>query len=131
MKIVIEGPPNYREIARRFPAAISDGVVFAWGDTIYNPSGAALTPDVVAHEQVHSAQQAGAPARWWGRYLVDDEFRLAQEVPAYRRQFQVVCSQHRNRSVRQRVHRALARELSSPLYGSLIGFDAAVRLIRE
>lgn len=131
MNVEIAGPPMWREVIERFPAALRDGVIFAWGDTIYNPSGAELTPDLIAHERVHSIQQtAGGPRAWWERYLVDAAFRLEREVPAYQRQYQVFCSQHRNRSVRQRANRVMARDLSGPLYGSLIDFDTAARLIR-
>lgn len=132
MRVVVERPPMYAEILERFPAAASAGVVFTWEDTIFNPSQTVLHQDLVAHEEVHSDQQApSGPRSWWERYLADDAFRLEQELPAYRRQYDVACSFIPHRSVRQTRLRLLALDLSSPLYGSLISFEQALRKIRS
>jgi hypothetical protein len=132
MNVVVDGPPMWREIAQRFPASITNGVVFTWGDTLFNPSGGEISEDLFAHEAMHTKQQeaAGGPEAWWKRYLVDAAFVLDQEARAYGRQFAWIRAHHRNRGRQARELHALARVLASPMYGSCCTFPAALKLIR-
>ena len=75
MRIVYESPPLFDEISARFKLP-PKGVIFAWGDIIYNPSRIDIPHQLIAHEAVHSRRQDGDPEGWWRRYLVDDVFRL-------------------------------------------------------
>lgn len=132
MRVVVDRPPMYSEIVERFPAAAKVGVVFTWEDTIFNPSRAVLHRDLEAHEEVHRDQQAlVGPRPWWKRYLAENAFRLEQEIPAYRRQYQVACSFIPYRTARQTKLRLLAQDLSSPIYDSMISLAAAIRAIRS
>jgi hypothetical protein len=54
-KIVKAYPPNYAAIKARFNPP--RGTVFAYGDTIYSPRVGELSADLIAHEEVHFAQQ--------------------------------------------------------------------------
>jgi len=132
MNVVIDLPPMYREIVRRFPAAMSNGVVFTWGDTLYNPSGTHIGPDLFVHEELHTAQQVwvGGPEAWWRRYFIDPAFVLDQEARAYGRQLAWIHAHHPNRGRRARELHQLARELASPIYGPCCTFAAAQKLIR-
>lgn len=103
--------------------ASKPGVIFTWGDTIYNPSGITVSNELKAHEGVHFSRQTNhTPAieGWWRRYIADVEFRLAEELPAHRAEYQAF--RNRVRCFRSRISfvTALSARLASPLYGSLI-----------
>lgn len=84
MNIVIAYPPNIAEIRTRFRLPPGAGIIFAYGDTIYNPDGISISPFLLAHEQTHQRQQGCDPAGWWHRYLADLPWRLDQELEAHR-----------------------------------------------
>lgn len=120
-------PPMFRQINAAFRVR-GKPVLFCWGDTIYNPAGITIHPSIRAHEAVHVQQQAGIdPELWWKRYIDDKGFRLDQEIPAHRAEYQwwVNCSDEWDLSALDRV----AARLCSPLYGSLIGHEEARRLL--
>jgi hypothetical protein len=108
-RVVNVRPPNYARIVETF-GPLPPSVVFAYGDTIYAPGASGpLPPDLVVHEETHFRQQAevGGPATWWERYLADPEFRLLQEVEAYRAQ--IAC--HPDRPSRRRCKARVAKDL--------------------
>lgn len=64
-------------------------VVITYGDTVY--AKYPLTEDIVVHEATHVRQQAGIGVEaWWEKYFMNEEFRLNQEVEAYRNQVQFI-----------------------------------------
>lgn len=83
-----EYPPNYQLLVDEFNPPKT--TVFVYGDTIYNPSGDEIPPDVVVHEKVHMKQQKefATPDLWYTKYIYDKSFRLEQEVEAYATQYQ-------------------------------------------
>lgn len=110
----------------------NDDVAFAYGDTVHVASGI-LAPDVEVHEQVHLNQQAeheGGAAGWWDDYFKDPEFRISQEVAAYKAQYHYIW---RNVRDRNRLHASLhklASYLSGPMYGKMVSMGEAMQLIR-
>lgn len=142
MRIVEAYPPLIEEIDAAFKVR-GKPILYAWGDTIFNPLGVAVPPELVAHEKVHgrrqlaalvdpqSPQLAEAAIRvWWMRYIADADFRLREEIHAHVAEFLSLCEQHAARWVSQRNMRrafaaAVARKLSAPLYGGLITFREA------
>lgn len=92
MKIEQKYPPNFQEINAIFP--YKDGYVYAYGDTIFNPSGREVPLDIQFHEKIHSLQQGNDPSLWWKRYLKDTEFRESQEIEAYAGQYQLIKKHH-------------------------------------
>lgn len=133
MKIVVGRPPNFEQIAAVFPIARGPGAIFTFGDTIFSPGGEHLvTPELKAHEGVHYSRQTGDLTKieaWWSRYLVDAEFRLAEELPAHRAEYRQFCAQHRDYNRRARFLHVIAARLAGPLYGGLITAAAARRSI--
>ena len=128
MRVLLERPPFFAEIDRAFGVA-GKPVIFAWGDTIYNPQSIVITPELEAHEKVHLARQGGDPLDWWTRYIADPAFRLSEELPAHRAEFAKFCTLQRDRNRRaMALHRAALR-LSSPLYGRLVDYREAKALI--
>lgn len=126
MKLIFDFPPNYDQIVAAV-GPLPPSVVFAYGDAVYSPSGAELPADLVAHEEVHLRQQAeiGGPEVWWERYLADRDFRLEQELEAYR----VQIAFHGDRAARRACFRRVARDLARPMYGSLVSAEQARRLL--
>lgn len=92
MKISTEQPPNIAEI--RLYMTPPQDAVFAYGDTIYCPSGDEIPPDVIIHEEVHQKQQENysSPEFWWTKYLLDPQFRYEQELEAYGEQYRYVSA---------------------------------------
>jgi hypothetical protein len=125
VRIVRGWPPNRAAIL----AALGDapaGAVYAYGDTIYSPSGGEISLHLLAHEAEHLRQQdaCGGPEAWWDRYLAAPAFRLEQEVAAYRAQLNAM-----NRSTRRQLLPKLARDLSSAMYGRVVAYQDALRLL--
>lgn len=130
MKVAVARPPNFERIAAVFPRAGNPGVIFAFGDTIFNPSGGEITPALFAHEGVHGERQGSDPEAWWERYLADKAFRLAEEIPAHQAEYRTFCAQGHGRTERRRYLAIIAGRLASPLYGHLIGFAEAKEVIQ-
>lgn len=130
MNVTMDYPPMYADIVKRF--AVNGRTVFAWGDTIYNPGRIEIPEDLMAHEETHSGQQAeiGGPRVWWDRYLTDSAFVVSQEAEAYGNQYAAICKKVRDRNQRFKRLTELAQHFSGPLYGNVVSFDEAVRLIK-
>lgn len=125
MKIEIAFPPNIAEVEKLVPG-IRDikGVLFAFGDTVFNPSGVPIPAWLVAHEQVHLDRQTD-PATWWHRYLTDAEFRFAEELPAHQAEWKEFKRHVKSREQRARYLLMMAQRLSGPLYGRLCSVASA------
>ena len=130
MDIVVDYPPNYDSILAKFPSIKGLPVVFAYGDKLYSPTGAMISADLKVHEVTHMQQQGSDPEGWWKRYLAEPEFRLNQEIEAYRNQFRFYCRAFKDGNQQMKTLIRLATDLSSPMYGSLISHQDAMTLIR-
>jgi hypothetical protein len=123
-QIVNDKPPLYDRIIQVFPNGAKHGVLFSWGDVIYNPSGITISQALLAHEDVHGQRQVGDIEGWWEKYLTDPEFRLREEFLAHCAeimQFNATHARHMRRAYLVQV----AGRLSGPLYGNLISFAKA------
>ena len=124
-------PPNIADIRATFPAVTRlRGVLFAWGDRIFNPDGVHVPPSLIAHEEVHAHQQEGVPEAWWAVYLSSPKMRLQWEIEAHRVELQNVL-QTGNRATRRMAAAQIAARLSSNLYGNMITHAAARRVLAE
>jgi hypothetical protein len=130
MKIELKCPPNFETIKKVFPYAEKAGILFAYGNTIFNPSGVTIPIYLVAHECTHALQQRqiGGPEEWWRRYLEDEEFVISQELDAHRIEYREFCQTH-NRAERHRALRTIALKLSGPLYNHGIKKKLAQKLL--
>lgn len=100
--------------------------IFTYGDTIYSLND--LSFGLIAHEITHVFQQTEMGAeKWWDKYFKDKDFRLSQEVEAYRRQYQVY--KNNNEVTAYDYLNQMARDLSSKMYGEIISFEEAKKLI--
>lgn len=142
MKVIRAFPPNFAAIAKAFPYVKGrQGIMYAWGDTIYNPSGVAVTPWVKDHEEVHGKRQCelglrGMPmdcnkaaAIWWNLYLSEPDFRLEEELLAHQAEY-LSYTKHNSGGYGSYLD-TVAHRLSSALYGNLISFNEARELIEN
>lgn len=124
-RVIKAFPPNYSAIRRAFPHIRGRDIIFSYGDRIYYPSGAALAPELLAHEEVHCRRQAGDPAAWWARYIEDANFRLDEEVLAHRAEYQAL----RSAGAPSPDLEFVINRLRSPLYGAKMTLDRARELV--
>lgn len=128
MEIVAGYPPNYAEIKKKFKFN-NQNVVFTYGDKVYVPNGKPLPDHLEVHESTHIKQQAEIGAeKWWERYLQDKNFRLEQEVEAYKNQYAFI-SQNYGRNDRKGFLKKISNDLSSEMYGGIVTRKEAVDLI--
>ncbi len=132
MSVVLAYPPNYAAIQKAFDLSAGRKPMFAWGNLIYNPESGGLDDHVVAHEAVHCRQQlshTGGIEGWWAQYIADPEFRLRQEIEAYKAQALSARAGIKDRNESFRYVRQLSLDLSSPLYGDQMPRSIAFRLL--
>jgi len=133
LKIEYNYPPNYDRIINRFPSVKGrKGIIFTYGDTVYIPRGKGMIPDhLKVHEKTHIKQQINGPEFWWNKYLENDEFRLSQEVEAYQNQYNYYCQKDKSLKSQRLFLRRIAMDLSSAIYGNMIEFEQAKKLIKK
>lgn len=141
MRIVRDRPPLFDEIDRKFNVR-GKPVIFAWGDTIFVPSGSLdISPQLKAHEEVHGGRQllfgdgSYSDQRrielWWLRYIEDDAFRRQEEELAHIAEYRHLCEHAGGRNQRRRHLSIVATKLSNPLYGPMMNRAQARRILEN
>jgi len=132
IEIVVGYPPNYKDIILAFPSVqFTPGVIYSWGKQIYNPDDIVLTPSLRSHENVHSqVQLLMGVEEWWDHYLKNVDFRFGQEVPAHHAEYKHYCALNKNPRMRENMLKFIAERLSGTLYGEMVSFEEARRLVR-
>ena len=103
---------------------ITDRTIFAYDGVIYTNS--ILPSHLVEHESCHFKQQKKYGLdNWVKSYLEDDKFRLKMEIQAYKVQLRSV----KDRNQRNFIRMKCAEDLSSSLYGNLLNYDEAFKII--
>jgi len=125
VKIVLDYPPMIDEIDAAFHVR-NQPVIYAWGDTIYNPKRITVTAPLMQHEMVHGKRQGDHVVEWWQEYIKSPVFRLHEELPAHVAEYQRMLKQHFSKVKAMDV---VAKKLCAPLYGSLITLPHAKQLI--
>lgn len=129
MRTVQAYPPNWDAIKIILKPIGHE--IFCYGNTIYNPSGRSVTPDIERHEEVHSEQQGSNPDAWWNKYLSDKTFRLACEIEAYGEQWLFAKENVKDAKLLAWVKENMAMALCGPSYGGLISYGEAESKIRN
>lgn len=130
MKIKQGFPPNIEKIKKTFQLKGTE--VFTYGDTVYLGKGGSLDFSLIAHEQTHLDQQAKIPAEeWWDKYLSDKNFRMSQELEAYRKQFKELKKGIKDRERLNQYLIFLAKSLSGPTYGNMCSVLEAMKMIKN
>ena len=135
MIIKNEKPPIYEECVKAFGIDKRKGIVFTYGDCLYNPDGLDLPDHILVHESVHGNQQKHddtVAKLWWERYIVDVKFRIEQEVEAYGAQYKFICEKVKDRNARYKSLHILAQDLSGDMYGRCLSYtDAIIKIKKE
>lgn len=117
MKISKEVPPIYAIIKKVLNVNWERGVCIVYGDTCYSKNS--LSDDLKVHEETHVRQQTiWGPEEWWRKYLIDKQFRLEQEVEAYKNQIEYIKANSPREYKRFKLNQ-IPKELSSGLYGNM------------
>ena len=127
MRIVKEYPPMINEIDAAFNVR-GKSIIYAWGNTIFNPAGFDISPSLIAHEEVHGRRQRGDVRGWWLKYINDPAFRLEEEIHAHRAEYQHIAKDG-NRPQRRRGLKLIAMRLSSKLYGRMLTLKEAKEIL--
>ncbi len=125
-------PPIYTEAKRRWGVNFYKGVVFTYGDTIHIANPKMLSADLEVHEREHISQQMtypGGPEAWWKKYFDDKNFRINEELAAYRVQYQYVLKNFKTRFHEPKLN-FYAVSLGT-IYGLEISREEAKKLIEN
>lgn len=146
MKIIKAYPPLYSRIVEAFPYIKGrPGILFAWGDRLYYPNPTTKAQDlpvwIEAHEEVHGKRQMEnfsdyyqeAIEDWWDKYIADPEFRLQEEIPAHQAEWRAYRDTFPENSPFDPCPylTRVAERLSGPLYGNLISYEEARKVIQQ
>ena len=132
MRVEYSRPPMFEVIDAKFHIA-NKPVLFAWGDTIYNPMKVDIPAHLMAHEVCHGMSQLkqGTVEEWWQHYIDNAAFRLAEEILAHKVEYRTLFQLSVNRHERRTALKITAQRLASPLYGKLISTKRAERVVQE
>ncbi len=127
-----ERPPNFDKIMAVFPLAGNPGVIFAYGDKIYVPSGKEIPPEILAHERVHCERQLkiGVEA-WWNFYLLDPKFRYEEELLAHKVEYTFLRGLYPGQARKQSILNHVAGKLSAKLYGGMCSLNQAKKALKS
>jgi len=133
MEIKIDRPPNYQEIATAFPFVRSKvGVIYTYGNILYNPDFIQITNSLMEHEMVHSGrQEAWGIDQWWKDYIRNEFFRLNEEVMAHVREYETVLREGLGRKHRRAMLKIISDRLASPMYGNMMSKKEAKKLLKR
>ncbi len=131
MEIILNQKPPFYDKIIAAGMKPSETVVYTYGSKLYNPSNAFIREDIKQHEMIHEEQQGDEPDAWWDAYLADPEFRVAQELEAYAKQFAYLCITTTDREAQHKILMELAYHLSGPIYGRAISHQEAYKKIKE
>jgi len=130
MKLSKEKPAIYDRCHAAFGVEWDAGLIIAYGDTIHCKFD--LGEQQLEHEKTHINQQRYEGVdNWWNKYFNDPQFRLSQEVEAYRNEYAWVKRHVNDRNRCYKLRYEMAKFLSGFMYGSLVSRDEAMRLIEN
>lgn len=116
--------PLYQEYSKYF--TLNEGTIFAYDNTIYTSND--LPDDYIEHEKVHLRQQNTIGCdNWVSLYMRSPDFRLKQEIEAYR--YQLSCIKDKNK--RSKATKDFSKIISSEMYGNMITEEEAIELLKE
>lgn len=128
MKISTLKPKIFQRLEETFGVDWNSGVIVTYGDTVHCKSGH-LSPDLIVHERTHINQQVTyGPEKWWERYLTDPEFRLLQELAAYKNQCSYIRSYVRSPYKKYELFQHIWTCMEKN-YGDMITYEQAKKLL--
>ena len=130
--VQVDYPPNYQQLIKWRPVIEQRKVIFAWGQTVYNPHNINLTAPLMNHEAVHGIRQMEFldVQNWWDLYIEDPSFRLSEELLGHHAEW-YTRAEVGNRPERRKAMAEVAAKMASPIYGPMCTKKEAMRLIRK
>jgi len=130
MKTSKEKPPIYERCHKQFGVNWKEGVIFTYGDTIHCKYK--IPKQKIAHEKVHIRQQlAYGVEEWWNRYFTDEDFRLEQEIEAYKEEIKWIRKNIKGLfDMRKRIGK-IVKDLSSSMYGNITTKEEVIKLLGD
>lgn len=111
------------DYAKVFP--INDQTIIAYDNEIY--CNYDLPEHLIVHEKTHHRQQEKIGLDVWvEKYLTDNRFRIDMELEAYQAQLNSI----KDRNERFKVKQQVLKTLSSELYGYIITYQDAQKLLK-
>lgn len=111
---------RYKEVFKT-----NEHTIFAYNKVIY--CNQQLPQHLEIHERRHLIRQQNIGVDLWcEKYLTNTQFRLNEEVIAYREQLLSI----KDRSKRHQLRLLCAKDLSSPLYGGICNYQEAIKLLQ-
>ena len=121
-------PEIYYECKKHFGVNWSD-VIITYYPHIYAEKD--INDFKLVHELQHISQQEKYGVKeWWARYFQDKDFRLSQELEAYRQESAFIMDKVKDREYRFKLLTQIAKDLSSSVYGEMIDFERARKLLK-
>lgn len=132
MQIIAKKPFVAYLYRLRFGKEVSyeDGVIFPFNQKVYTRYQ--LPEHLKVHEEIHIKQQGHllGSIKWVILYVTSTSFRLEQELEAYRAQYKYIFK-NSSRNEANTLLIKISKDLSSEMYGSMVSFEEAKRLIRK
>lgn len=131
MRIIEDYPPLIDEIDERFHIR-GKPVIFAWGDTIYNPQKNPVADWLIAHEAEHGQRQGSDLTdivSWWRRYMDEDAFRMEEEAYAHLAEYTFQLGGTINRQQRRSLMMTTAKRFANPIYDYGLTKDRAKSIL--
>jgi len=117
--------PLLKEAKKKFP--IDSNIIFTYGNTIY---GRNLDYGLICHELTHVTRQSiMGKNEWWEKYLDDTEFRVKEELIAYKNQYEAY--KRNDHCLAQTALEQIGTIMSGPLYQGNISKEDVIRLILQ
>lgn len=103
---------------------ITDSTIIAYDKVIY--SNSYLPQHLEIHERRHLIRQDKMGVnKWVENYLNDEQFRLNEEIIAYKEQLFSI----KNREHREQLRKLCAKDLSSSTYGNIVSYQEAYKML--
>jgi len=123
-----EIPDIYWELKKHFKINWKKGVIITYGDTVYCKWK--IKEPKITHEKVHIKQQKEMGVeKWWDKYIKDKEFRLDQELEAYKAEVEWIKDNVKGFVLKDKMIAKVIMDLSSDMYGGIIKFNEAKELL--
>lgn len=139
-KLVISNkkPWFYPILKLFFPKANFDGTeerngtVIVFGNKIYTKFP--ISEPLYIHEATHCKQQNYSfwgGVKWWWKYVRSPEYRLKQELEAYRNQYECFKNLEKDREKRNQYAILLAKDCAGELYKNMGGYNTILNFIKN
>lgn len=125
--IVGQKPPNWNVLVKKFNIKWEETAV-TYGNNIY--SSKPISKNLTVHELVHVRQQRENVGVWWAKYIRSPEFRVQQEIEAYKAQLKYIAQCTKDRNYIAKARAAFVVLLSGEMYGNCISFAEAANRLR-